>query len=107
MIQLIVFIIFIASVGGIGAMLYRKIPALVQLPLHGDSGIKKPEIMVKIQKRIQDHHFQIVEKKVPLHKFLSKIKILILKAERKVDILLQGIRKKAVELDRKGIKYKK
>lgn len=100
MIQLIAFIIFLASAAGVVFILYRKIPVLITLPRNGHHGIKKPEIVAIIEKKIKDHHFHFFAKQMLLHKFLSKMRILILKAEQKIDVLLHSIRQKAQELDK-------
>jgi len=76
-------------------------PELAQLPKNGHHGIKKPLFLKKIEKRIQEHHFNIFEKKAPLHKLLSKMKVWILKTEMVIDKLLHGIRKNAQELESK------
>ncbi len=106
MYQLIVFVIFIASLMGVLFILYKKIPMLVRLPQNGSSGFKKPEIVASIQSKIKAKHFHLFEKQMLLHKLLSKFRLLALKAERKVDEILRGIRKKAQELD-KQVKGKK
>src|SRR3989344_7177360 len=106
MLQLIVFIIFIVSLGGVFFMLYKKAPVLVQLPRNGHHGLKSPEFISKITKKIKEHHFRFFEKQMLLHKLLSWVRVRTLKVERKVDGVLQGIRKKAQELD-KEIEKKK
>ena len=100
MLQLIAFIIFIASSAVVFFILYKKIPALVKLPQNGHHGFKKPELILRVEKKIKEHHFNLFEKQMLFHKLLSKSKIWILKAETKVDNLLQGVRKKAQELDK-------
>ena len=102
MVQLIAFIIFIVSLSGIVFILYRKIPALLQLPQNGHSGFKKPEFFVRIENKVKDGHFHFFQKQILLHKVLSKFRILALKIEAKIDGLLQGIRKNAQELDKKN-----
>lgn len=106
MIQLIALIIFTISLGGILFILARKMPLLVQLPQNGNSGLKKPEFVVKVQKTIKAHHFHFFEKQMLLHTLLSKLRIWTLKVERKIDNLLHGIRKKAQELDKQAKKKK-
>ena len=106
MLQLIAFIIFTVSIAGMLFILFRKAPVLVQLPQNGHHGFKKNETILHIEKRIKELHFSFFKKQVWLHKLLSWIKIQTLKAERKIDELLHGIRKKAQELD-KEIKKKK
>lgn len=108
MVQLIVFIIFIASLIGVFFIVLKKIPALVQLPQNGSSGFKKHEFILNIEKKIKDAYFHFFEKQMLLHKVLSKFRLLTLKAERKIDESLHIIRKKAQELDQKTkIKRKK
>lgn len=106
MVQLIAFIIFIVSLFGIVFILFKKIPILVELPQNGYHGLKKPEFISNMEKRFKDFYFDFFKKQVYLHKALSKIRILVLKLERKIGDLLHGIRKKSQELD-KNIKDKK
>ena len=106
MVQLIAFIIFIISILVVGFIVYKKLPVLIELPQHGYHGFKKPEFLANLEKNIKKHHFHFFEKQMFLHHLLSKTKILVLKTERYIDNLLQGIRKKAQELD-KGKKRKK
>lgn len=101
MIQLITFIIFLISVLGIIFILAKKIPALIQLPQNGHHGFKKPAKVASLEKKIRDKYFHFFEKQMLLQKLLSKARVWILKIERKIDILLHGIRKKAQELDKK------
>jgi len=101
MIQLIALIIFFISVAGFAFVLARKIPALNQLPENGDHGFKKHESIVRLEKALKNLHFDFFHKQVWLQKTLSKLRVLILKAERKIDTLLHGMRKKAQELDKK------
>src|ERR1700733_6604723 len=97
MIQLIASIIFFVSLATLGVVLYRKMPVLVTLPKNGHHGFKKPGFVAKLEQQIKAHHFAIFEKKVPLHKFLSKAKVWILRIETKIDHMLHGIRKNAQE----------
>ena len=101
MIQLIAFIIFILSSSVVLFVLYKKIPVLIELPQNGYSGLKKPEFISNIEKKIKEHHFHFFEKQMFLHKLLSWSRIFILKVEKKIDIILQSIRKKAQELDKR------
>src|SRR3989344_2714967 len=101
MVQLIVFIIFLASLSVIIFILHKKIPVLVSLPQNGHHGLKKPKFISKIEKKVKDTHFHFFEKQMFLHKLLSKAKVWILKTETKIDNLLHGIRKNAQELDSK------
>ena len=106
MVQLIVFIIFILSTLGIFLILFRKTPLLVNLPKNGHHGIKKPKIVLIIERKIKDTHFHFFQKQMLLHKLLSWMKVVALKLETKIDHILHGIRKKAQEMD-KEIKRKK
>lgn len=106
MVQLIAFIIFILSIFSIAFILYKKIPVLVNLSKNGHHGIKKHELILDMEKKIKHFNFNFFQKQVYLHKFLSKLKVLILKIETKIDVLLHGIRKKAQELDKQVKKRK-
>ena len=99
-IQLIAFIILTGSLLGIFFILYKKIPILSGLPKNGHHGFKKNEFILNIEKKIKYNYFHFFEKQMLLHKLLSKFRVWILKIERKVDVLLHGIRKKAQELDK-------
>ena len=106
MIQLIAFIIFSVSVLGIVFILLKKVPVLVGLPKNGHHGFKKHESIAALEKKIKDTYFHLFSKKMLLHRILSKLRIWALKAERKIDVLLHGIRKEAQELDKKFKKKK-
>jgi hypothetical protein len=106
MFQIIALIIFVVSVGGFLFMLYKKIPLLVALPQNGHHGIKKPELVAKIEKKLKDKHFHFITKGILLQTILSKVRVIILKTERQIDTLLSGIRQKAQELDKQGRKKK-
>ncbi|MDO8486180.1 MAG: hypothetical protein Q7S77_00575, partial [Candidatus Staskawiczbacteria bacterium] len=102
MIQLIALIIFLVSTLGIIFILFKKSPELVKLPQNGSSGIKKHKIISDIEDKIRHHHFHLFEKQMLLHKFLSWIKVMTLKTEVKIDVLLHGIRKKAQQIDKEA-----
>lgn len=106
MLQLIALLIFLTSLSGIIFILYKKIPVLLELSQNGHHGFEKPEFISNIEKKIKEHHFHFFEKQMLLHKLLSKTKIWILKTETKIDLLLNGIRKKAQELDKEVAKKK-
>ena len=88
-------------------MLLKKTPALTSLPKNGHHGIKKHKIILNIEKKIKDTHFNLFEKQLWLHKFLSWAKVWILKIETEIDHLLSGLRKKAQQLDKEGKKKNK
>ena len=102
MIQLIAFIIFIVSLLGIVFIIYRKIPVLVQLPKNGHNGFKKPELVTELEKKVKYFYFRFFKKQVFLHKILLFIKVWTLKIEKKIDNLLQRVRKKAQQVDKEN-----
>lgn len=89
----IVLIIFIISFGGVLFILARKIPMLSSLPQNGSTGFRKNKIIVNIEDRIKEVSV-FFEKQIFLHKILSWIKIMVLRIETKIDVLLHKIRKK-------------
>jgi len=91
MLQLIVLIIFVLSLGGIVFILVRKIPVLSQLPeVH--EGVQKENIFNNWINKIKN----ISPDKIILLKFLSKTRVLVLKLEKVVDNWLQKMRKKFI-----------
>ncbi len=83
MINIILGIIFLISLSGIIIIFYRKAPFQEKvIP-------KKPkkDLLKKSQKKFQKYFFSI------LHKFLSRVRIIILKIERKIDIVIKHLRK--------------
>ncbi len=105
MLELILFVIFVISLGGILFILARKIPDVILLPQNGDTGIKNHKVVAGASNKVKSF-FIFFEKQIFLHKLLSWIKVITLKIETRVDILLHRIRKKAQETDKK-IKDKK
>jgi hypothetical protein len=102
-IETIALIIFILSFGGILFILARKMPILVKLPQNGTTGIKEHRIFLTIEDRIKNI-FAKFEKQIIMHKILSFAKVVILKAETKIDHLLHAIRRKAKEQKEKDLK---
>ena len=100
MVELIILIIFILSLGGAILILVRKIPALSALPHNGTTGIKKYRIILNTENKIKDI-LVFFEKQIFLHKLLSWVKVMTLKIETKVDTLLHNIRRKAQQVDKK------
>ncbi len=101
MIQLIATIILIISVLGILTVLLRKIPILVGLP----EVVEKPKAEVQapgLKDKIKDTlHIRIINNyfdKIFVQKTLSRCKIWILKIEKRIDNLLQKLRKKSQEI---------
>lgn len=92
MIELISLIILILSLGGIGLILAKKIPILIQLPEISE-GVQKDNILTVLEKRIKNTYFD----KIIFLKTLSKVRVYILKIEKYIDNRLQGMRKKIVK----------
>ena len=105
MTEIIFFIIFIFSLGGILFIVAKKIPVLRTLPQNGNAGIRDHHIILNIENRIKGIMLAF-EKQIFLHKFLSWMKIMILKIETKIDHSLHNIRRKAQIID-KEIRGKK
>lgn len=105
MIQLIATIILLASLSGIAFILFKKAPALAKLPKNGSHGIPKAKIVSHVEEKVKNV-YSLFEKQIILHKILSWIKIMTLKIEHRVDIILHKIRKKAQSVDNKIDKKK-
>ena len=105
MIETIALIIFIISFCGVLFILARKLPVLNSLPNNGTTGIKKHQIILDTENKIKEF-FIFFEKQIFFHKFLSWVKVMTLKIETRVDIMLHKIRKKAQQID-KDLKEKK
>ena len=60
------------------------------------------KLVSKIGKKVKSSYFHFFEKQMLMHKLLSITKVWTLRAERKIDSLLHGIRKKAQEIDKKN-----
>ena len=93
-IESIALIIFVISFGGVVFFLARKMPVLNSLPQNGSIGLKKHHIILKAENKIKNI-FNFFEKQIYLHKFLSWVKVMTLKIETRVDVVLRNIRKKA------------
>jgi len=100
-IESIVFIIFICSLGAILLILIRKIPVLNTLPQNGNAGIRSHKIISNVENKIKKV-LVFFEKQIFMHKLLSWVKVMTLKIETKVDAGLHKIRKKAQQIDRKN-----
>lgn len=99
MAQLIATIIFVGSILVIVFILYRKTSVLVELPQNGSHGLPKIKFILAIENKIKDI-YSLFSKQIILHKFLSWVKVMTLKTERKIDTLLHRIRKKAQQADK-------
>ena len=101
LIESIILIIFVISLGGILFILARKLPVLNSLPQNGSTGIREHHIIINIENKIKNV-FVYFEKQIYMHKFLSWVKVITLKIETRIDALLQKIRKKAQQVDRES-----
>jgi len=99
MLELTIAIIFFVSLAGVLFVLYRKLPVLSSLPKNGTTGIKEHHYFLHVEKKVKDL-FLFFEKQILLHKALSFVKIMVLKAETKIDHLLHKIRKNAQKIDK-------
>lgn len=95
-VESIVLIILVVSVGGILLMIIQKMPALNSLPQNGNTGIREHRAFLCCERKIKAV-LNFFDKQIFLHKLLSWIKILTLKIETKVDGLLHKIRKERAE----------
>jgi hypothetical protein len=93
MFEIIFLIILILSLGGVAVILSKKVPVLHTLPHHGNTGIKKHRLVLNAQNRVKGIS-KYFEKQIFMHKFLSWVKVMTLKVERRVDELLHKIRQK-------------
>jgi len=101
MVELVISIIFILSFGGVLFILVRKISVLNSLPQNGTTGIKKHKIILNAENKIKDTLIYF-EKQIFFHKILSWGKIMTLKIETRIDVLLHKIRRKAQQVDKKN-----
>lgn len=98
MIELIALIIFVLSFSGILFIFWRKIPVLAQLPdVH--EGIQKEGVIISIKEKAKG----ILPNELHIVKWLSKIRVWILKLEKYIDNLLQKTRKIIIQNNRRGI----
>ena len=100
-IESIVLIIFVLSLGGALFILARKIPVLNTLPQNGSIGIKKHRLISDVENKIKDISVSF-KKQVFLHKLLSWVKVMTLKIETRIDVLLHKIRNKSQQIDKES-----
>jgi len=94
MVELIATIILFGGLVGMGVILFRKIPILVQLP-ETPSGQSFGARFRKILEKVKiTQHFKLPSFEIFLQKILSKIKILTLKIETKTESWLRKLREK-------------
>ena len=79
---------------------------MVGLSKNGKIGIRDHRLILNIENRIKEV-FLSFKKQIFLHKFLSWVKVMTLKAEIKIDTLLHRIRKKAQQIDKEIVGKKK
>lgn len=94
--ELIAGIILFGSLLGMGAIILRKIPVLVELPEIPAVRINWRSIFLKLKEKIKNTSFlKSFSHEVFLQKILSKIRILSLKSENKTGSWLQRLREKS------------
>ena len=95
MLELILIIVFLGSLVGIGVVIIRKIPVLLERSeIIRESQTKN--IISVVRKKIKNNSlFNSFFYETFLQKLLSRIKILTLRTETKIDSSLQGLRKKS------------
>lgn len=95
MLEVVATIILFSGLIGMGTILFRKIPVLVQLP-ETPAGLGLKLKIQKIVGKIKSFKFfKIPSFDILLQKILSKIRILTLKIERKISTWLQKMREKS------------
>ena len=95
MLELIAIIIFIISIFGIGIILYKKIPVLVELPIT-EQGQQDLVSLVKIKIQALNLPSKFNFRKL-LKKFFKESHIFIFKIENKAGYSLEKMRKKRTE----------
>lgn len=98
MAELIAIIILLSSIIGMGVIIFRKIPVLVELPEISPQE-KRGEALHFFQKGMERikgiSPFKSFSYEIFLQKILSKIRILNLKSENKIANWLQRLREKS------------
>ncbi|MBU2635236.1 hypothetical protein KJ841_02030 [Patescibacteria group bacterium] len=100
MIVLIALIIFLVGITGMGIIIFRKIPALVELP---ETEIKRPMLFSKLRHKIKNNGTvkSFSSKELLFQKVLSKFRVLTLKTDKKTSNLLVKLRQKSIENKKK------
>ena len=105
MVELILLIIVLVSLFGMGVILYRKMPALVNLPESPENLPQFSEMVRKARERSKEGVKKIsaaggrIDHELYLQKILSKIRILTLKTENKTAFWLERLRRKRTNQD--------
>ncbi len=92
MIELILLIILVSSIIGIGIIIYRKIPLLLELPETVPFYFNWRTLLLKIRNPFPLKRFSF---EIFLQKILSRIRILTLKTDSKTSSWLQKLRAKS------------
>jgi len=92
MFEPIVLIILICSLAGMGVIIFRKMPLLLELPETVPAQFDWKELLIKIRNLLPFKNFP---PEIFLQKILSKIRILTLKTDNKTSNWLQKLREKA------------
>jgi len=97
MVELAAIIILFSSLLGMCLIVFRKIPALAELPeIPGGFDLKIKILQIK-EKIKNFKYFKPLSLEILLQKILSKIRILSLKAEKKTSLWLQKLREKSTK----------
>lgn len=95
MMELIATIILILSLIGIGIILLRKIPVLVELPEKTEE-TSRENLWLKLKEKIKNiPTFKSFSFEIFLQKILSKVRVLTLKIENKMAFWLQKLRERS------------
>ena len=91
--MLIAFVIFLISVVGVGIIILKKVPVLVQVNV---KPIDKSAVFSAIKAQIKDKTIKDFSFEMFLHKLLSKLRVMILKTERQIGCWLSSLRQKSI-----------
>jgi hypothetical protein len=95
MAEIIAIIILVGSLLGIGVILFRKIPVLVELPEVLEKSFQEPS-WLKFKKKIKNiPGLKSFSFEMFLQKLLSRIRVLTLKTDNKTSGWLQKLREKS------------
>ncbi|MBM3251045.1 MAG: hypothetical protein FJZ07_02320 [Candidatus Nealsonbacteria bacterium] len=95
MLEIFVLTILFCSLLGIGVIIIKKIPALVNL---APEKVEKPKILNRMKAQIKNNKaLNSFSGEILLQKLLSKIRVLTLKTENKTGIWLMELRQRALE----------
>ncbi len=96
MLEQSIIIIFFISLIGMGLIIWKKIPVLIELPVEE---IEEEKILKKIRERIRNNHkIKLVSSgNILLQKMLSKVRILTLRTDKKTSLWLSKLRQKSIK----------